>query len=75
MAIMTADGYSQVGVCMIVQEKSHSWIIESTQFRRPDVVSCKVVTGKWTPLIRDYLPPSTLEHLVTAGGSGIFCRH
>ena len=27
------------------------------------MVSCEVVTGKWTPIIGACLPPSTLEYL------------
>ena len=34
-----------------------------TLFHGMNVVRCKVVTGKRNPLIGEYLPPSTLDHL------------
>ena len=47
-----------------MRELPEGWVVESTCFRNPNVVSCEVVTGDHqTPLIVSYLPPSTLDHL------------
>ena len=40
------------------------WNIDTTQIYGPNVVSCEVVSGiHQTPLIRAYLPMTTLGHL------------
>ena len=47
-----------------MQEKLEGWIVESTRFHGQNVVSCKLVAGnQQTPLIGEYLPPSTLDKL------------
>ena len=57
-------GGSQGNVVLVSQDRPNTWDIESTHFHRPNVVSCKIVTGgKHTLLINMCLPPSTLEHL------------
>ena len=63
-AIITVDGDAQGVLGMIVQYQHQGCNIESTCFHGPNVVRCKVVTGKHAPLIGSYPPPpSTLEHL------------
>ena len=60
---MTAGG-AQGLVCLVIIDRTQVWIVETTRFCGPNMVSCEVVTGgKWTPLIITYLPISTLEHL------------
>ena len=61
-AITTADGNTQGGVGVVVQDQLQGWSIESMRFQGTNVVSCGVVLGKQTPLIGEYLPPFTLEH-------------
>ena len=66
LMIMTADGGSQGGVCLVVWDKPQVWSVESTRFHNLNVVSYKVVTGtneEWTPIMGSYLLHSTLEHL------------
>ena len=48
---------------MITREQPQGWIIKSTRFCRPNVVSCEVITDKWNLLIEAYLSPYTLDHL------------
>ena len=50
--IMTVGRKSQGGVGMIIWKQPQVWSIESTCFNRPNVVICKFVTGKRTPLIK-----------------------
>ena len=39
-------------------------IVESPRFHRPNLVSCEIVAGdQLIPLIKAYLPPSTLDLL------------
>ena len=46
------------------QEIPEGYIVKSTRFHGPNVVSCEIVSGnQLTPLIGYYLPPSTLYHL------------
>ena len=46
------------------QEIPEGYIVKSTRFHGPNVVSCEIVSGnQLTPLIGSYLPPSTLDHL------------
>ena len=41
---------------MVIQKISKGWIMESMDFYRTNVVSCKVVSGGFrTPLMRSYL--------------------
>ena len=48
----------------MTKERPFGWVIESTHYHRPNMVSYKLVSGlTWTPLVGAYLPPSTLEHL------------
>ena len=48
----------------MTRKRPDRWGIESTHFHRPNVVSCKIVTGPTrTPLFGTYLPPSIMEHL------------
>ena len=55
---------SQGGFVSVSWENPEGWIVESTRFHRPNVVICKFVSGdQQTPLIRAYLPPSTLNNL------------
>ena len=40
------------------------WIVESMRFHGPNVMICKLVaSNQRTLLTREYLPPSTLDHL------------
>ena len=40
------------------------WVFESTNFHRPNEVSCQLVArDKLRPLIRSYIQISTLDHL------------
>ena len=51
-------GGAQGDVGLVLQE------FESTRFHRPDVVSCKVITGtSCTMIVGAYLPTYTLAHL------------
>ena len=60
---ISTDG-AQGEVGLVVREWLHGWSVESTRFHGPNVVSCEVISGgKQNPLVRAYLPPSTLEHL------------
>ena len=48
----------------MTRERPVGWGIESTRYHGPNMVSCEIVTRlTWTPLIGEYLPTSTLEHL------------
>ena len=63
-ATTTADGDAKGGVGMIIREKPQVWNINSTRFHGPNMVSCKVIySNNIMPLIREYLPPSTLDYL------------
>ena len=62
-ATTTADGDAKGGVGMIIREKPQVWNINSTRFHGPNMVSCKVITRKSTPLIRAYNPLFPLDHL------------
>ena len=61
--ITTGDCDAQGGVGMLVSDQTQVWSIELTCFHGMNVVICEVVTRKCTPIIRAYLPTSTLEHL------------
>ena len=55
---------SSGGVIIVLQELTERWIVESTLFHGPNIVSDELVYGDHiTLLIRRYLPPSTLDHL------------
>ena len=55
---------SQSGVVIALWENPEGWIIESTCFHRPNVVSCKLISGdQQTVLIGSCLSPSTLDHM------------
>ena len=56
----TAYRDTQEGVGMIVLKLPQGWHIEKMRFHRMNVISCKFVDSKRTPLIGVYLPPSTL---------------
>ena len=56
--ITTADGEAKGEVVMISRNRPQVWSIELTRFHGPNMVSCEVVTRKWTPLIGAYTPPS-----------------
>ena len=61
--VNTARGV-QVGVGMVVRERSYRWSVELTRFHRGNMVICEIVSGgQQTPIIGAYLPLSTLEHL------------
>ena len=48
-----------------MRERPGGWGVESTHYHGPNWVSFKIVTGYIrTPLVRVYLPPLTLEHLL-----------
>ena len=52
-------------VGIVSREFLEVWLIELTHFHRPNVVISNLVTSYlWTPVIRSYLPPSTLNHLL-----------
>ena len=54
---------------LVIRKRPDVCSVESARFCRPNVVSCEVVSGRQrTPLIRAYLPLSTLEHLTDLGG-------
>ena len=49
---------------MVTRERPVRWGIESTLYHGQNVVSCDIVAGLIrSPLVGEYLPPSTLEHL------------
>ena len=57
LSITTAADGAQGGVGLVVWDQPQGWSIESTRFRGPKLVICKVVTGiKRTPHCR--IPPS-----------------
>ena len=65
-AITTDAGEEQGGVGLVVRE--NGWSVNFTQFHGSNVVSCEVVTsGKRTPIIGAYLPPSAMDHLTDLG--------
>ena len=52
------------GVRLVTRDRKERWDIESTPFQGPNMVICKIVSRlQRTPLIGDYLPLTTLEHL------------
>ena len=58
----TADSNAQGGVGMIVRNWNQGWSIDKTRFHGPNVISCKFVVRKRTPLIGTQPPPpSTME--------------
>ena len=58
------SGVSQGVVRLIRREKPVRWVIDSTRYHGPNVISCKLVTGLTrTPLVSAYIPLSTLDHL------------
>ena len=61
--ITTWDCDAQGRVGMVAWYQTQVWSIELTRFHGMNVVICEVVSGKCTPIIRAYLPTSTLEHL------------
>ena len=64
VARISSAGGAQGSVGLVTREQPDEWGIESTRFHGPNVVSCKIVTGRTkTPVVGAYLPPSTLEHL------------
>ena len=58
-----ADGNVHGGLYMIICNRPQGWSIEETRFHGPNVMGCKVVNIKRTPLIGSYFPPSTMEYL------------
>ena len=55
---------TQGGVGLVTRERPVGWGVESTHYHGANVVSCNILTGlTWTPLVRAYLPPLTLEYL------------
>ena len=62
--VVIADRGAQGRVGLFIRGRPEGWVVESTQFHRPKVVSYEIVSGaNRTPLIRAYLPPSNLYHL------------
>ena len=60
----SSAGGDQVGVGLVTRESPVGWGVESTCYHGPNVVRSKIVTVlTQTPLVRAYLPPSTLEQL------------
>ena len=61
---VTASGGAQRGIRIVSREKPEGWIVNSTRFHGPKIVICKLIAGdQWTLIIREYLPPSTMDHL------------
>ena len=61
----SSAGGAQGVIGVLTRERPVGWGIESTHYHRPDVVICNIVTILTrTPLVRVYLPPSTLEYLL-----------
>ena len=58
------DSNAQGGLGMIVQDRPQIWSKESTHFHGLNVVRCKVVASKRTPLIVAYPPYYSLDHLL-----------
>ena len=49
---------------MVLWERLTGWSLELTRFHRLNVVICKVLRGMFkTPVIRAYLPPTTMAYL------------
>ena len=64
MEMATEVGGEKVGVEIISKYLPEGWLIESTRFNRPNVMSCELVMGNlWIPFIVAYLLPSILNHL------------
>ena len=64
MAHFSSAGGAQGGFVLVTMEQLVGWGVDSTYYHRPNMVSCKIVTGlTCTPIIRSYLPPSMLEHM------------
>ena len=62
--VTAVGGHRGGGVVIVSGEWAEGWISESTCYHRPDMVSCKLVSGdQQMPLIGSHLPPSTLDHL------------
>ena len=58
------SGGGQGSTGLVTRERPEGWGIESMRFHRPNVVSCKIVTGPTrTLLVSAYLIHSMLEHL------------
>ena len=63
-AVTTDTIRAQGVVGLVFIERPQGWGVESMRFHRPNVVSLEVISsGKRTPLIREYLPPTPLEYL------------
>ena len=60
-AISKTTGGVQGVVGLVVRERPQGWSLDLTRLHRPNLVSCKVISGvKRTPLVGAYLPPSIL---------------
>ena len=63
-----AGGDQGGGVRLVLWERTEGWIVDSTRFHGPNMVSCEVIARyHQTPLIGAYLPLSTLDHLTDLG--------
>ena len=65
-SVTTATKNMMGGVGLVVREQPQGWRVDSTCFRRENVVICEVAFGsRRTPLVGSYPPPPpfTLEHL------------
>ena len=58
-----ADSGYQVGVCLVIRDWPQVWSLDQTRLHESKLMSCKVVTNRISTLIiREYFPPSTLDH-------------
>ena len=65
--VISSTGY-QGWVGILVRERLELWSIELTRFQGTNMMSCEIVSGvQQNPLIRAYLPLSTLDHLPDLG--------
>ena len=59
-AVTTCRG-AQMRVEIVSRKRTEGWIVESTRFHGPNMLSCKlVVSDQQTPLIGSYLTQPTL---------------